>query len=99
MKPLLLIMIFITSSCAKEENISDDVFITVYNECRAEIKVFEVTDGRQCLNDMFDCEHVSSLPVRLQSGSYILRAETSQGRTVEKQFTKTRASYTIDIFF
>jgi hypothetical protein len=99
MKLLLLIMIAITSSCTKEENVSDDVFVTVYNECRAEIKVFDMTDGRQCLNDMYDCEHVSFLPIRLPSGRYKLRAETFQGRIAEKQFTKTRASQSIDIFF
>jgi hypothetical protein len=99
MKLLLLILIAITSSCAKEENVSDDVFVTVYNECRAEIKVFDTTDGHQCLNDMYDCEHVSFLPIRLEPGTYNLRAETSQGRIAEKQFTKTRASQSIDIFF
>jgi hypothetical protein len=99
MKLLLIIMITITSSCAKKENISDDVFITIYNECRAEIKVYNISDGRQCLNDMYDCEHVSFLPIRLEPGTYNLRAETFQGRIAEKQFTKTRASHNVEITF
>jgi hypothetical protein len=99
MKLLLIILIAITSSCAKEGNVSDDVFVTVYNECRAEIKVFDMTDGHQCLNDMYDCEHVPFLPIRLEPGTYNLRAETSQGRIAEKQFTKGLASQSIDIFF
>ena len=92
-------MIAITSSCSKEEELSDDVFITIYNECRAEIKVYQMSDGRQCLNDVYDCDHVSVLPIRLPAGSYNLRAETSQGRIVEKQFTKTHASQNVEITF
>ena len=92
-------MITIIPSCIKEESISNDVFIAIYNECRAQIKVYRIDDGRQCLRDMYDCSYVSFLHIQLPPGRYKLRAETYQGHVAEKKFTKTNASQNVEITF
>ena len=92
-------MITIIPSCTKEEDISNDVFITIYNECRAQIKVYKIEHGRQCLSDMYDCSYVSFLSIQLLPGRYMLRVETYQGHVAEKKFTKKNGSQNVEITF
>lgn len=99
MKTLIFIAIIFLSSCTKEEEVSDDVFVTVFNECSAEIKLFKISDGEQCLSDMYDCNYINFLPIDLPPGEYKLRAETLQGRVAETQFIKGSVAKSVDIEF
>ena len=69
----------ITTSCMKEKT-SNDVYITIYNECRAQIKIYDITESRQYLSDMYDCSYVSFLPILLKPGKYKIIAETFEGK-------------------
>lgn len=87
-------------SCMKADlKDSNDVFVTVYNECQAEIKVFKTNDGERFLSDMYDCNYINFLPIKLPPGEYLIRATTYQGRVAETQFTKERRSKSVDINF
>ena len=88
----------ITTSCMKEKT-SDDVYITIYNECRAQIKIYDITESRQYLSDMYDCSYVSFLPIRLKPGKYKIVAETFQGKPAERVFTKSDFSRDVTIEF
>ena len=89
----------VSISCTKEERESQDVFVTILNECRAQIKIYSLDGSRCLLTDMYDCSYVSFLPLRLQKGSYKIKAETFQGKTASKTFTKSNQSQYITIEF
>ena len=48
---------------------------------------------------MFDCSYISFLQLKLAQGKYKLVAETYQGRSVKKEFTKTYLAKDITIEF
>lgn len=88
------------SACAKTElKPSDEVFIGITNECRCKISIFNCDTGRQFLHDIFDCNYISILAIKLPPGKYKLKAENFQGRIVCKSFTKSRYLKEIDIEF
>ena len=94
-----LFIMTVSISCTKEERESQDVFITILNECRAQIKIYDVDETRCYLTDTYDCSYKSFLPLRLQKGSYKITAETFQGRKASKKFTKSNQSQSIIIEF
>ena len=61
--------------------------------------MFKITDRQQYLSDMYDCNYINFLPIKLPSGEYKIRATTSLGRVAETQFTKERGSKSVDINF
>ena len=86
-------------SCVKaKEKVSDEVRVTVLNECTATITFYD-TNGHQYTKDIFDCEYVSVLRIKVAPGTYTVKAETSQGKTVTKTFTKSVYAETLDIEF
>jgi len=88
---LLVMLIAIASApgCVKQEPaISDEVILSIANECRATIKLYNYDSGKQYLSDMFDCSYVSILALKIQPGKYKVKAETFRGKVVEKIFTK-----------
>ena len=87
------------SSCTKSDVASPEVNITILNECRAQIKIYDISDSRQYLNEIYDCSYISFLQLKLAPGKYKLVAETYQGRTVKKEFTKTYLAMDITIEF
>ena len=95
---------FITASslanCGKvEPSPSDEVLLTITNECRAQIKLYEFYSGRQYLSDMFDCSYVHLIALKVKRGKYRIKAETYQGKIVSKTFTKGPYAQTLDIEF
>ena len=72
-----------------KEKVSDEVAITVLNECTATIYLYNNDTGSQYSKDIFDCEYVSVLRIKVAAGTYKVKAETSQGKTVAKTFTKS----------
>lgn len=91
----------IISSCTKQDpqKISNEVLLSITNECRARIKFYNVTDGRQYLSDMFDCSYVSLIELHVEPGKYKVKAETASGRSAEKLFTKGKFSQELNIEF
>jgi len=41
-----------------EQSPSDEVLLTITNECRAQIKLYEFDSRRQFLSDVYDCSYV-----------------------------------------
>ncbi|HVA98050.1 MAG TPA: hypothetical protein VNG53_04070 [Bacteroidia bacterium] len=98
------IIIFITASslfnCKKiEQRTSDEVLFSITNECRANIKFYNVIDGKQSLSDIFDCSYVSFIALHVEPGKYKVKAETASGRSAEKFFTKGKFSQELNIEF
>ena len=55
--------------------------------------------GAQYSKDIFDCEYVSVLRIKVAPATYTVKAETSQGKTVTKTFTKSVYPEPLDIEF
>lgn len=87
-------------SCTKaKEKVSDEVGITVLNQCTATIYFYNNSTGAQYSKDIFDCEYLSVLRIKVAPGTYAVKAETFQGKTVTKTFTKSVYAETLDIEF
>ena len=78
---------------------SDEVLITVTNECSCSIKFYNYDDESHYLSDDFDCNYASILPIKVKRGKYKIKAENYHGKTVTKEFTKGLYSQEIDIEF
>lgn len=90
----------IISSCMKSEpRTSNEVLVSITNECRARIYLYNYDTGRQYLSDMFDCSYVSMIAIKVVPGKYKVKAETFQGKTVTKTFKKGVYARTLDIEF
>ena len=98
------IIMFITASslfnCEKiEQRTSDEVLLSITNECRAQIRLYEFDSGRQYLNGIFDCSYVKMIAIKVKPGKYRIKAETYQGKSVTKTFTKGPYAQSLDIEF
>ena len=97
MKILIAVMLLI--SCSKEnQRMSDEVLLTVSNECNCLVKVYKM-DGRQYLSTTYDCEYIHILPLKIERGTYTIKAATPQGKEVNKVFTKSNYSQNLNIEF
>ena len=95
-KMIALILIF---SCMKEnQKFSDEVLLTVTSECNCSVKVYRM-DGRQYLSTTYDCEYIHILPLKVERGTYTIKAATPQGKQVNKLFTKGNYSQELNIEF
>jgi len=103
MKKIILMATITTTvlqSCMKEDlKVSDEVLVSITNECRARIYLYNYDTGRQYLSDMFDCSYVSMIAIKVVPGKYKVKAETYQGKTVTKTFKKGAYAQTLDIEF
>jgi len=88
----------ITASSTKEKT-SDDVFITIRNECRAQIKIYEISQSKQYLYGIYDCSCTLLASIHLKPGKYKIVVETFQGKTAHRAFTKTMFSEDVTIEF
>ena len=80
-------MILLVACSKQDRRVSDEVLLTVTSECRCTIKVYEM-DDRQYLSDIYDCSYQSTLPLKMERGTYKIKAENFQGKVVTKTFTK-----------
>ena len=64
------------------------IWSDITNECRAQIKLYEFDSGRQYLYEMFDCSYLHLIALKVKRGKYRINAETYQGKSVGKTFTK-----------
>ena len=95
-KMIALILLF---SCTKEnQKFSDEVLLTVTTECNCSVKVYQM-DGRQYLSTTYDCEYIHILPLKIESGTYTIKAATPHGKQVNKLFTKGNYSQELNIEF
>ena len=95
-KMIALILLF---SCTKEnQKFSDEVLLTVTSECNCSIKVYKM-DSSQYLSTTYDCEYIHILPLKIESGTYTIKAATPQGKDVNKLFTKGNYSQELNIEF
>jgi hypothetical protein len=79
----------IISGCIKvDPTSSNEVFVSITNECSATITLYNYDDGRQYLSDIFDCDYVHMIVINVKPGKYKVKAETYLGRVIEKTFTK-----------
>jgi hypothetical protein len=88
----------IVQSCSKDQIPSDEVLVSITNECRCKIKVYDMNQ-RNVLQDIFDCSYKSILPLKLKPGKWKIVAETYQSKTITKLFTKGLYAQEIDIEF
>ncbi|RNI39865.1 hypothetical protein EFY79_00755 [Hanamia caeni] len=99
MKKIIIMAITTTivfQSCMKPElKFSDGVLVSITNECRARIFLYNYDTGKQSLSDIFDCSYVSMIAKKVRPGTYKVKAETFQGKT----FTKRVYAQTLDIEF
>jgi hypothetical protein len=98
MKKLLVIMLLVCSCTKAKEKVSDEVRVTVLNECTATITFYDTT-RHQYTKGIFDCEYFSVLRMKVAPGIYTVKAVTLQGKTVTKTFTKSVYAETLDIEF
>jgi hypothetical protein len=89
MKKLIAIFLLLSSCIKTGEKVSDEVLVTVLNERTTTITFYNNDTGQQVPKDIFDCEYVSVLRVKIPPGTYTVKAETSTGKTVTKTFTKS----------
>ena len=95
----ILIAIILLISCSKEnQKMSDEVLLTVINECNCSIKVYKM-DSMQYLSTTYDCEYIHILPLKIESGTYTIKAATPQGKQVNKVFTKGNFRQQLNIEF
>lgn len=94
----LFIMIILVSCSKQQQRISDEVLLTITNECRCTIKIYNL-DDRQYLSDMYDCNYIKVLPLKMERGTYKIKAENYQGKIVTKTFTKGIYSQELNIEF
>ena len=95
-KMIALILLF---SCTKEnQKFSDEVLLTVTSECNCSIKVYKI-DSSQYLSTTYDCEYIHILPLKIESGTYTIKAATPQGKQVNKVFTKGNFRQQLNIEF
>ncbi|HVA97505.1 MAG TPA: hypothetical protein VNG53_01310 [Bacteroidia bacterium] len=99
MKIFILIIIIISSRTKEEPFVSDEVLFSISNEWQANIKFYNVIDGKQCLSDIFDCSYVSFIALHVELGKYKVKAETAFGRSAEKLFAKGKFSQELNIEF
>ena len=85
----LITMATLITACSKEPAYkSKEVLVSITNECRATIRVYDTLENRQRLMDIYDCSYKSILPIYLDEGYYKIVAEIFQGRRVKKNFTQ-----------
>lgn len=99
MKKIFLIMLIVCGCTKAKEKVSDEVTVSVLNECTATIYLYNNDTGSLYSKDIFDCEYVSVLRIKVASGTYTVKAETSFGKIVIKTFTKSVYAETLDIEF
>ena len=91
-------MLLICSCTKAKEKVSDEVTVSVLNQCTATITFYD-TNGLQYTKDIFDCEYVSVLRIKVAPGTYTVKAETLEGKSVTKTFTKSVYAGKLDIEF
>ena len=97
MKKMIALLLLL--SCTKEnQKFSDEVLLTVTSECNSSIKVYKM-DSSQYLSTTFDCEYIHILPLKIESGTYTIKATTPQGKQVNKLFTKGNYRQELNIDF
>jgi hypothetical protein len=78
---MAIITATVLESCMKTDlKVSDEVLVSITNECRARIYLYNYDTGRQYLSDMFDCSYVSMIAIKVVPGKYKVKAETYQGK-------------------
>ena len=80
-------MLLICSCTKAKEKVSDEVTVSVLNECTATIYFYD-TNGHQYTKDIFDCEYVSVLRIKVAPGTYTVKAETSREKALPKHLQK-----------
>ncbi|MGN6802386.1 MAG: hypothetical protein ACTHJN_10795 [Ginsengibacter sp.] len=97
---MAIITTTVFQSCMKQNlKPSDEVLVSITNECRARIYLYNLDTGRQYLSDIFDCDYVSMLALKVKPGTYKVKAETYQGKIITKTFKKGPYAQTLDIEF
>ena len=95
----LIVLILIISGCIKDrQQVSDEVTVSVLNQCTATLYFYDNT-GAQYAKDIFDCNYVTVLRMKIAPGTYTVKAETTLGKTVTKTFMKSVYAETLDIEF
>ena len=96
----IIAMATIITACSKEQPTpSREVLVSITNECRAKLLVYDTSEQHQKLMDIYDCSYKSILPIYLDEGYYKIVAENFQGKKVKKTFTKSRYAMTLDVAF
>jgi len=84
----LIVLILIISGCIKDrQQVSDEVTVSVLNQCTA-TRYFYDNTGAQYAKDIFDCNYVTVLTMKIAPGTYTIKAETLEGKSVTKTFKK-----------
>ena len=96
MKKFLLVLSITACTKTSPQN-SDEVLLTVTNECLCRISFYQ--NGDIITTVLFDCEYVRVISLRIPAGDYSIIAESYDGRKKEISFEKKSNSQTLDIEF
>jgi predicted nucleic acid-binding Zn finger protein len=96
MKKYLFILLFISCSKSTPRH-SDELLISVTNECACSIKFYK--EDILVASTIFDCNYVHILPVVLPKGKYKIVSDNSFGKTVEILFEKMYYAQSLTIRF
>lgn len=90
-------MLFLCGCTKVMEQPSDEVRISVINECSCRIKIYR--GSILVLVDDYDCEYINVLPLILDRGIYRIEAGNGFGRVVESEFEKKYCMEELEIIF
>ena len=91
-------MLLVCSCTKAKEKVSDEVRVSVLNQCTATITFYDA-NGDQYTKDIFDCEYLSVLRIKVAPGTYTVKAENIHGKIVTKTFTKGPYAQSLDLEF
>jgi hypothetical protein len=97
MKKLLILILLV--SCSKYElSPSDEVLLTVINECRCDVEVSSLDETRS-IKYLYDCAEEKVLHLKMERGTYKIKSENFTGQVVIDTFTKGNYSQNLNIEF
>jgi len=93
----IIAMATIITACGKQEpTLSQEVLVSITNECRAKLLVYDTSEQHQKLMDICDCSYKSILPIYIDEGYYKIITENFQEKKVP---IKSRYAITLDMEF
>lgn len=100
MRSISFILLFTLISCNKwnEPKPTNEVEITVENECYCKITFYKAQDSAFVTSDYWDCTETKALYLQIRPGDYRVKAENSF-KKVEKPFTKDLYNSSLSIEF
>lgn len=101
MRSISFILLFCSlAACKKwtEPKPSNQITITVENECYSKFTLYNSQDSSFVFSDYWDCRETKGLYYQLKAGQYFIKADNGF-KTIYKTFTKTIYEQSLSIEF